>query len=101
MCRKRLFGHLGVNPFHRSKLIPSARSTSNNSITSSSSSLLGVQPAVRLGIPAELHEKYRVLLFSKRDLKRKLKKFDEDFVEKWGRNPKKSDKEVCLAVLLH
>lgn len=54
--------------------------------------------ASRSGIPVELHNKYRDLLFSKRDLKRKLKKFDEDFLEKYGRNPKKSDKEVSKFV---
>jgi hypothetical protein len=50
--------------------------------------------ASRSGIPVDLHNRYRDLLFSKRDLKKRLKKFDEDFLEKWGRNPKKSDKEV-------
>eukprot|EP01034_Spumella_vulgaris_P025121 gene25121-31538_t len=41
-----------------------------------------------------LYGKYRELLTSKRDLKRRLKKFDEDFVEQHGRQPKKIDKEV-------
>ena len=45
-------------------------------------------------IPSSLHAAYRDLLEKKRDLKRRLKKFDEDFFENWGRNPKKSDKEV-------
>jgi hypothetical protein len=45
-------------------------------------------------IPVGLYGAYRDLLEKKRDLKRRLKKFDEDFFENWGRNPKKSDKEV-------
>eukprot|EP00598_Pedospumella_elongata_P005631 CAMPEP_0184974846 /NCGR_PEP_ID=MMETSP1098-20130426/6214_1 /TAXON_ID=89044 /ORGANISM="Spumella elongata, Strain CCAP 955/1" /LENGTH=819 /DNA_ID=CAMNT_0027497495 /DNA_START=135 /DNA_END=2594 /DNA_ORIENTATION=+ len=45
-------------------------------------------------IPSSLYAAYRDLLEKKRDLKRRLKKFDEDFYENWGRNPKKSDKEV-------
>jgi hypothetical protein len=45
-------------------------------------------------IPSGLYSTYRDLLEKKRDLKRRLKKFDEDFFEHWGRNPKKSDKEV-------
>ena len=42
-------------------------------------------------IPMEVYTKYSDLLSSKRDLKRKLKKFDEDFVAQWGRNPRKAD----------
>lgn len=45
-------------------------------------------------IPMEVYTKYSDLLASKRDLKRKLKKFDEDFVAQWGRDPRKADKEV-------
>lgn len=41
-----------------------------------------------------LFKRYRELRDSKRDLKKKLKKFDEDFLAQYGRNPKKSDKEV-------
>lgn len=37
--------------------------------------------------------KFRDLLYAKRDLKRMLKKFDSDFVEQYGRQPKKADKE--------
>lgn len=37
--------------------------------------------------------KFRELLAAKRDLKRTLKKFDADFVETHGRQPKKADKE--------
>lgn len=40
------------------------------------------------------YAQYRALLVQKRDLKRELKRFDEEFLEKWGRAPKKSDKEV-------
>lgn len=39
-------------------------------------------------------KRFRELLETKRDLKKKLKKFDEDFQEQNGRAPKKSDKEV-------
>lgn len=42
----------------------------------------------------DLYAQYRQLLVQKRDLKRELKKFDEDFLEKNGRAPRKSDKEV-------
>lgn len=38
--------------------------------------------------------RYRELRDNKRDLKKKLKKFDEEFLAQHGRNPKKSDKEV-------
>ncbi len=34
------------------------------------------------------------MLEQKKDLKKKLKKFDEDFLEQNGRAPKKADKEV-------
>lgn len=44
--------------------------------------------------PNGLYAAYREVLDKKRELKRRLKKFDEDFFENWGRNPKKSDKEV-------
>lgn len=37
--------------------------------------------------------KFRELLYAKRDLKRMLKKFDSDFVDQFGRQPKKADKE--------
>ncbi len=42
----------------------------------------------------DLYAKYKELLNSKRELKRRLKRFDEDFFEQWGRQPKKVDKEV-------
>lgn len=42
----------------------------------------------------ELLVKYRELAEQKRDLKKRLKKFDEDFATQHGRAPKKSDKEV-------
>ena len=42
----------------------------------------------------DLYARYKDLLNSKRDLKRRLKRFDEDFFEQWGRQPKKVDKEV-------
>jgi len=38
--------------------------------------------------------RYRDLLLLKKDLKRRLKKFDEDFLTKFGKPAKKSDKEV-------
>jgi hypothetical protein len=45
-------------------------------------------------IPIDMYTKYSDLLAYKRDLKRKLKKFDEDFIAQWGRAPRKSDKEI-------
>jgi hypothetical protein len=69
------------------------------------SSQVQLQPLTLKGTPTKpvsvssaaadsLYGKYRELLTSKRDLKRRLKKFDEDFVEQHGRQPKKIDKEV-------
>ena len=54
----------------------------------------GADSVIGSQIPATLYASYREILEKKRDLKRRLKKFDEDFFENWGRNPKKSDKEV-------
>jgi len=45
-------------------------------------------------IPTEIYSKYRELLGEKRELKRKLKRFDEDFESQHGRVPNRSDKEV-------
>lgn len=45
----------------------------------------------------ELCSKYKDLLLQKRTLKRRLKRFDEDFYAKHGRQPKKTDKEVTNA----
>ena len=45
-------------------------------------------------IPTEIYSKYRELLGEKRELKRKLKRFDEDFESQYGRVPSRSDKEV-------
>jgi hypothetical protein len=42
----------------------------------------------------EIFGKLRDILEQKKDLKKKLKKFDEDFLEQHGRQPKKADKEV-------
>lgn len=42
----------------------------------------------------ELLVRFRDLLELKKDLKKRLKKFDEDFYVQYGRAPKKSDKEV-------
>lgn len=43
---------------------------------------------------SELIAKYRDYAEQKRDLKKRLKKFDEDFASQHGRAPRKSDKEV-------
>ena len=45
-------------------------------------------------IPSEIQAKYQALMNEKKQLKRTLKKFDEDFASEHGRPPKKSDKEV-------
>jgi hypothetical protein len=58
---------------------------------------VATQPAPLAGSheqAVELIAKYRDLSENKRDLKRKLKKFDEDFLSQHHRAPKKSDKEV-------
>lgn len=41
-----------------------------------------------------LYTKYKDLLLQKRTLKRRLKRFDEEFAAKHNRQPKKTDKEV-------
>jgi hypothetical protein len=41
-----------------------------------------------------LYSQYKDLLLQKRTLKRRLKRFDEDFAAKHNRQPKKTDKEV-------
>lgn len=46
------------------------------------------------GLVDEDLTKFRELSQAKRDLKRTLKKFDADFLEQHGRQPKKSDKEA-------
>ena len=46
-------------------------------------------------VSAELLSHYRSLLYEKRDLKRSLKKFDDDFaVAHGGHQPRKADKEI-------
>ena len=51
-------------------------------------------------IPYEMYRRYRTLLEQKRDIKRKLKSFDEQFSKDKGRAPKKTDKEVCVVIPL-
>jgi hypothetical protein len=41
-----------------------------------------------------LYAKYKDLLLQKRTLKRRLKRFDEEFAVKHNRQPKKTDKEI-------
>lgn len=56
-----------------------------------------VQPGASAGETAEakaLYAKYKDLLLQKRTLKRRLKRFDEEFAAKHNRQPKKTDKEV-------
>lgn len=45
-------------------------------------------------MPADRLAKYKELLNEKRELKRVLKKFDENFIATNHRNPSKADKEV-------
>jgi len=42
----------------------------------------------------EILNRYKELQLLKRDIKRQLKRFDDEFASKHGRSPKKSDKEV-------
>jgi len=119
VCRKKLLGHIvqltnSTSAISLQYLLSNSRSNSslnnnnkssynNSSNGSIGSSILGggligstsmySRADVVSVLPMEVHNRYRDLLFSKRDLKRKLKKFDEEFLEKWGRNPKKIDKE--------
>eukprot|EP01035_Chromulina_nebulosa_P024355 gene24355-31695_t len=106
ICRKRVLNRfsnpvpikplLGGGSSNRSSAHNLGHSNMGSANISSSSATAAVAAAglaSRSGIPVDLHNRYRDLLFNKRDLKKRLKKFDEDFLEKWGRNPKKSDKE--------
>ena len=45
-------------------------------------------------LPPDVYCKYKDLLSQKRELKKKLKRFDNDFEKQAGHAPKKSDKEV-------
>lgn len=95
-------------PYVNRKLNMNYLSTAQTSKFSSSKSLNGLEglwPSNQSGnnlssssslngLPSDVFSKYRELLNSKRDLKRRLKKFDEDFFEKYKRQPKKADKEV-------
>jgi hypothetical protein len=47
-----------------------------------------------------MYRRYRGLLEQKRELKRELKAYDEQFSRDYGRIPKKTDKEVraCMRV---
>ena len=57
--------------------------------SSAVSSTLGVEED-------EMCKKYKDLMLQKKTLKRKLKRFDEEFYSKNGRLPKKVDKEVMF-----
>jgi hypothetical protein len=46
------------------------------------------------GHAQSLFKRYRELRETKRELKKRLKKFDEEFFSQHGRDPKKTDKEV-------
>eukprot|EP00600_Ochromonadales_sp_CCMP1393_P007004 CAMPEP_0174958510 /NCGR_PEP_ID=MMETSP0004_2-20121128/2664_1 /TAXON_ID=420556 /ORGANISM="Ochromonas sp., Strain CCMP1393" /LENGTH=952 /DNA_ID=CAMNT_0016206731 /DNA_START=63 /DNA_END=2920 /DNA_ORIENTATION=+ len=73
---------------------PAATAGTSGGSTGTGTNSSGTAPVNGSTIPTTLYASYRELLEKKRDLKRKLKKFDEDFIENWGRPPKKSDKEV-------
>ena len=48
----------------------------------------------------EMYARYQSLLDQKKDIKKELKNFDEEFQSRYGRMPRKSDKEVCYLLLL-
>jgi hypothetical protein len=50
-------------------------------------------------IPYDMYRRYRGLLEQKRELKRELKAYDEQFSRDYGRIPKKTDKEVRVCVV--
>lgn len=85
----------------RAKTAPTSTNSRNNSGLSLTSPPKGGRNSPPMSysksspIPVDIYTKYRDLLNQKRDLKKKLKKFDEDFLAKWSRQPKKTDKEVC------
>ena len=68
------------------------------SLSESKLSDINPHPAIQVdnfsSIPTEIYSRYRELLGEKRELKRKLKRFDEDFEAQHGRTPNRSDKEV-------
>jgi hypothetical protein len=73
-----------------------AASSDDGSLTSvADSSIVGVG-FVNDAVAQELCRQYASLANQKREVKKLLKKFDDDFVAANGRAPKKADKEVCL-----
>ena len=71
--------------------------TSNGTSGGVTRSSQSSQEGIAGGDVADVLSRYRSLLAQKKELKRKLKQFDEDFTMKHGRTPKKNDKEVCNA----
>jgi hypothetical protein len=79
-----------------SSTFTSGDNTIRNSATSSHENVLAVD-GPQQGTTATTqsnYDRYLLLLQSKRDLKKKLKTFDEDFLASHGRMPRKQDKEV-------
>ena len=67
---------------------------SKETSTFPSSSVGSLSSSTHASIPSDVQVKYKVLMNEKKQLKRTLKKFDEDFASQHGRPPKKADKEV-------
>lgn len=69
-------------------------SVSSVATTTAAPNTIATNNTANTKIPNSLYLSYKKLLTQKRDLKRKLKKFDEDFFERYHRVPKKNDKEI-------
>ena len=52
-------------------------------------------------VPADIFAKYKDLWGQKHELKRRLKKFDDDFAQQHKRQPTKAEKEVCTRKAIH
>lgn len=83
------------------KSTPSGAAMTSSSPSSKGSAVAAATPPPNVSVQDQLsptgkqmYAKFKDLLLQKRTLKRKLKRFDEDFQARTGRLPKKADKEV-------
>lgn len=70
--------------------------TRSSSMQPNSSSSASLSEPKMIGA-VELLSQINELQIQRREIKRLLKKFDDDFTKQHGREPKKSDKEVTIA----
>lgn len=88
-------GSNSSSPAHSRPLTPAVSSSGSSVglVTSTAINSTFVLPGSNQD-SAHLYSRYKELLAEKRELKRTLKRFDEDFATKQGRLPVKSEKEV-------